>query len=194
VPKIVDHEQRRRELGDAVLRVVRRDGLSAATVRAVAAEAHTSAGALRHYFATQSELLEFAMRRVSERVRERIANLHARSDHRERAVLAELLPLDDQRRAEAEVWLAFVAQSQVDPAMRQLCNETHAGLRSICRWALDSLATTGRLRGELDGDDEVRRLHALLDGLVLHQVLRPEHLNGADSLRLLAEHLASLAP
>ncbi len=78
--------------------------------------------------------------------------------------------------------------------MRQLSNETHAGLRSICRWALDSLATTGRLRGELDGDAEVRRLHALLDGLVLHQVLRPEHLNSADSLRLLAEHLASLAP
>jgi AcrR family transcriptional regulator len=41
--------------------VIRRDGVAAASVRAVAREAGTSMGALRHWFATQDELLHFAM-------------------------------------------------------------------------------------------------------------------------------------
>ena len=38
MPKVVDHEQRRRELGHAVWRVIRRDGVERASVRAVAEE------------------------------------------------------------------------------------------------------------------------------------------------------------
>src|SRR5215218_6316231 len=116
MPKLVDHERRRRELGQAVWRVIRRDGVEAASVRKVAQEAGWSAGALRHYFSTQSELLTFAMQMVVERIEARVAALEPPADPRGAVEqrLHELLPLDRERRAENEVWLAFAARALVD--------------------------------------------------------------------------------
>ena len=117
MPKLVDHEQRRRELGEAVWRVIRRDGVEAASVRRVAQESGWSAGSLRHYFSTQCSS---AMQMVVERIRGRWAPSRPPADPR-RAVeqrLHELLPLDKERRAENEVWLAFAGRALVDRAAR----------------------------------------------------------------------------
>ena len=48
MPKIVDHETRREEIAEALWRVVRRDGVRAASVRTIAAEAGWSPGAVRY--------------------------------------------------------------------------------------------------------------------------------------------------
>jgi DNA-binding transcriptional regulator YbjK len=73
VPKVVDPVARRQEVAEAVLRVVRRDGLEQASVRNVAREAGLSMGSLRHYFASQSELMVFAFRTVVDRIESRLA-------------------------------------------------------------------------------------------------------------------------
>ena len=64
----IDSQSRRRELGEALWRVVLRDGIEAASVRKVAAEAGISKGSLRHVFPTQSELLAFAMQLIVDEV------------------------------------------------------------------------------------------------------------------------------
>ena len=122
MPKLVDPIARRRELAQAVWRVVRRDGLERASVREVAREADVSTGSLRHYFGSQSELMVFAMRLVIEHIEERLAALEIPADPlpAARAVFAELLPLDEERQAENEVWLAFTARSLVEPELREL--------------------------------------------------------------------------
>mgnify|MGYP001506362784 CR=1 FL=1 len=68
MPKIVDHEERRRLIADAFATVVRRDGVAGASVRAVAAEAGISPGAMRHYFDTQTGLLRFVAQDLTERL------------------------------------------------------------------------------------------------------------------------------
>lgn len=75
-------------------------------------------GSLRHYFATQPELA-FAMRLVIERTNARIEALDLTGDPRADAqrVVEEILPLDVDRRVGAEIWFAFVSQSQVDPEL-----------------------------------------------------------------------------
>ena len=73
MPKIVDHEERRDELAAAVWRLASREGLDALTLRAVAAEAGWSTGALAHYFADKEELLLFAFETVADRVGRRVA-------------------------------------------------------------------------------------------------------------------------
>ncbi|NLZ97477.1 MAG: TetR family transcriptional regulator, partial [Micrococcus sp.] len=50
MPKIVDHEQRRRELAQAIWSIIALRGLSAVTLRSVAAEAGVSMGTVQHYF------------------------------------------------------------------------------------------------------------------------------------------------
>ena len=64
MPKVVDHELRRRELARAALRVIGRDGLEAATTRAVADESGWSTGVLKHYFDDKDHLLHEALREL----------------------------------------------------------------------------------------------------------------------------------
>ena len=196
MPKVVDHEQRRRELGGAVWRVIRSRGVDAASIRTVAREAGWSAGALRHYFSTQSELLAFAMQMVVERVEARVAALDPPTDPRKAVEqrLLELLPLDDERRAENEVWLAFAGRALVDPELRARHEEVDEELRLACLGALQELDSAGRLRPRLDLELEVERLHGLLDGLALHTAMRPDRMPYRLIRSVLARHLDSLDP
>jgi AcrR family transcriptional regulator len=190
VPKIVDHEQRRRELAEAVWRVIRRNGVDGASVRTVAQEAGWSAGALRHYFRTQSELLDFAIELAAERIRQRVDALEL-AGHPRRAVeqlLSELLPLDEERRAENEVWLAFTARALIDPQLRMRHAEIDDALRAASLRAVEMLGLpAGRERAL-----EAERLHVLLDGLALHGAMRPERLPPRRIVAVLRRHLDQL--
>ena len=64
--------QRRRELLEAVLRIVAQDGVSAVTHRAVAAEAEASLRATTYYFATKEDMIREAFRFFSEQSLEQI--------------------------------------------------------------------------------------------------------------------------
>jgi AcrR family transcriptional regulator len=193
MPKVVDPDERRKDLAEAVWRVVRRDGLDRASVRNVAHEAGLSMGSLRHYFGTQADLLIFAMRLVIERIEHRVTELDLPEDPRQAAerVLAELLPLDAERRAEDEVWLAFTARALVDPALRALRDESYDLLRDVCHRLVRQLGGPGL--AELDLDLETDRLFALLDGLALHAAMRPEQATPGRLTAVLARHLDDLA-
>jgi AcrR family transcriptional regulator len=196
VPKLVDHEQRRRELGGAVWRVIRSRGVDGASIRTVAHEAGWSPGALRHYFSTRSELLTFAMQMVVERIEARVGALEPPADTRQAVEqrLHELLPLDEERRAENEVWLAFAGRALVDPRLRARHEEVDEELRGACLGALQELDSAGRLRPRLDLELEAERLHGLLDGLALHTAMRPNRMPPRLIRSVLARHLDSLDP
>jgi AcrR family transcriptional regulator len=194
MPKVVDHERRRRELGHAVWRVIHRDGVDHASVRTVAEEAGWSPGALRHYFASQSELLAFAMGLVVERIESRIAALGRAADPRRAVeqVLYELLPLDDERRAENEVWLAFTARALIDPELRVQHAEVHDALHRACASAVETLAAAGRANAGTATALQTERLHALTDGLAVHTALRPDLMAPEHIVAVVRLHLEAL--
>ncbi|TYP88133.1 TetR/AcrR family transcriptional regulator [Blastococcus xanthinilyticus] len=195
MPRVVDAEQRRQQLAEAVWRVIRRDGVTGASVRAVAREAGTSMGALRHWFATQDQLLSFAMTLVVERARDRItAVLRAGAPLRDQvlAVLEETLPLDDERRAEGEVWLALTARALVDADLAALRDRAATELSGLCAAVVDALAEAGELAEGVDAALEAERLYAVLDGLAVHAITRPSALPPARVREVLAAHLAEL--
>ena len=181
MPKLVDHAQRREELAAALWRLVMREGIEAASVRRVADEAGWSAGSLRHYFETRSELLAFAMELVMRRVSQRVAELGP--DPVPRVLLHQVLPLDPERRAEMQVWLAFTMQALVDPSLRELRDRAHAELRGLCGRAVDQHAGA-----------EAERLHAFVDGLALHAVLAPSVTTPERQVELLDAVLAAGGP
>lgn len=174
MPKIVDHDARREEIARALWRIVQRDGIGAVSVRTVAAEADSSAGAIRYYFPDQAGLLSFAMELVSRRVTERIRALQPSGEPGAQAIryLEEVIPLDQERQAEFEVWLAFVAQSLAETeaggTLRDNFAAVHEGLRGLCSQVLDGLRQSGALRPRLNLTLEAERLHGLIDGLSLH--------------------------
>lgn len=195
MPRLIDADLRRRDLADAVWRVVRRSGLEGASVRAVAAEGGLSMGSLRHYFGSQSELHLFAMRLVMHDISSRVAALALSGNPRTAAeqVLAEFLPLDDQRRAESEVWLAFTGRALVDPGLRALRDEAYDLLHAACRRLVSAIVPADAARRRRQVDLETERLYALLDGLLLHGVVRPDRAKPTLLRRILAHHLDALA-
>jgi TetR/AcrR family transcriptional repressor of bet genes len=121
VPKRVDHEQRRHEITDAVIRIATRGGLPAATFREVAAEAGVSVRLIQYYFGIKDELLLATQRHVAERstarIREGVAE--AGQDPREilRAVLRSFIPTDDDSREATLMFVVLHTASLVDATL-----------------------------------------------------------------------------
>jgi AcrR family transcriptional regulator len=191
----IDSQSRRRELGEALWRVVLREGIEAASVRKVAAEAGVSNGSLRHVFPSQSELLTFAMQLIVDEVSRRVATADASGEVRDVVEhrLQSLLVLDPETRAVFDVWLAFISRARVDASLRPLRDQTHAQVRNLCRQSVETLGAHGKARPELDVGHETERLHALIDGLAMHATLDPEITPPARQIEILSRHLDTLA-
>ncbi|MBB2891388.1 TetR/AcrR family transcriptional regulator [Flexivirga oryzae] len=192
MPKLVDHDARREEIVDAVMRVVARDGYAGLSVRTVAQEAGWSPGSIRHYFRTQQELIGFAMTTLSARVRVRIERQGSRATDLDGVarLLEEILPLDSARRVESEVWLALAVAAHTDPELGAIWREVNTGLHGLME---SCVLVVAELSGRaLDIPAETDRLHALTDGLALHGTLRPR-LSAARMRAALRTHLAELA-
>jgi AcrR family transcriptional regulator len=190
----IDSQSRRRELGEALWRVVLREGIEAASVRKVAAEAGVSKGSLRHVFPTQSELLAFAMQLIVDEVTSRVEAVDASGDVRDAVEkhLQSLLVLDLETRAVFDVWLAFVGRARVDASLRPLRDDTHARVRNLCRQSVELLRDNGKARPDLNVAQESERLHAVIDGLAMHATLDPEITTPARQIEILSRHLDTL--
>ncbi len=191
MPKIVDHDERRQELAEAAWSIIRREGLEAVSVRKIASEAGVSLGALRHYFNNQPELLSFSMNLVAERVRERVFKKNYKGESLEEilAMIAELMPVDDERRAEGEVWLAFIGRAAYDSAIQALRDQVHKEMYGFFRQAIILLFKCCKLEISLDFELEVKRLHALVDGLVVHNLAHPDMMTVDEMLSIVKHHL-----
>ena len=194
MPKKVDHQKRKVLIAEATWEVIVNDGIEKATVRKIAETAGLSVGALRHYFSTQSELLRFSMELVSERVKRRISSKKYSGNPMELITdaVCEVLPVDEERRVEMEVWFVFSAKSLVDAALRKLgstvYNEMHEGFGNAVR----ALQSFNFARDDLDVEMEVCRLHAIVDGMAMHHLLYPEQFTYDQMIQTLTYHLQSL--
>lgn len=199
VPKIVDHDQRRAELGAAVRQVVARAGVEGATVRAVAAEAGWSMGALRYYFGTQDELLDFAVDASLSDIPLRLQHILETQEPgpaRAQALIEEMLPLDDDRLAEVRVYLAFMARVRTDDGRPGLAQKAWHGERLVCGLAvadvtgLDPPTELGVVPPHLV--DAVDDLHVFVDGLTFLGATMPTQLTPERARVLLRSRLDSL--
>ncbi|MET0989923.1 MAG: TetR family transcriptional regulator C-terminal domain-containing protein [Glaciihabitans sp.] len=163
MPKIVDIQERERAVSEAAWRVMARDGVTALSVRNVAAEAGMSPSSMRHFFPTQASVRVRAVALLLDRLVQRVAEAESGHDGPQRAlaILLELLPLDRERRTEMEVTLAFGALAMTDSALRETHQQIFDTVRTVCARAVRSLGAD---------DSEVPGTHALIDGIALHLV------------------------
>ncbi|WP_165977645.1 TetR/AcrR family transcriptional regulator [Nonomuraea diastatica] len=121
MPRLVDHDQRRAELGEAAIRIILREGLAGVTVRGVAAEAGWSTGSLRHYFSDQHALQAYVVQATTGTLRRRVIPRVQRPRtegsvvEQVATIVEEMLPLDAQRREEYALWSAIVEWERHHP-------------------------------------------------------------------------------
>lgn len=161
MPKRVDHEQRRRELTDAFGRVVARDGLGAASYRAVAAEADVSVKRVQYYFETKAALLAEALHQVGDRLVGRgivlMSDLGPDPTPREllKAATVGTLPVDDGSRLDLHLFYSFYVAAITDPdlaSVEALRSQewTVSFVSDLIRQAQD----LGQVAVDLDADHE----------------------------------------
>jgi TetR/AcrR family transcriptional repressor of bet genes len=173
VPKQVDHQARRNDLLQALMRITRREGWDAICLRKVAAEAGVSMGMVQHYFTTKDEMLRFAIEMMDEdtrqRIRARVAELPQPVTPRVLVgtVLTEMIPRASRREAEAEgakVWIRrFMLRPESSAVLTKGAADVKTGLTDQIR-----LACPTKPQAEVERD--AATLMALLDGLILNIV------------------------
>ncbi|MDT0443866.1 TetR/AcrR family transcriptional regulator [Streptomyces johnsoniae] len=201
MPRQIDHEARRRLIANAVCALADEHGLEGVTLRDVAARAGVSMGAVQRCFRTKEEMLRFALAHVGRRVLARIRTGDDGSDDGSddggtgggtggdaaetltRAAVETAL-LRGEQRAEARVWLAFVAQAAVSPPLAAVLREAYTGLTEMLARLV---AAAG---GAADPVREAQTLLALADGLTTHVLVG--HLTPAAARAALEAHLARL--
>ncbi|MGX6600731.1 TetR/AcrR family transcriptional regulator [Micromonosporaceae bacterium Da 78-11] len=190
MPKFVDHELRRKELAEAVWRVIVRDGVADVSIRSVAAESGWSSGALRHYFATRAELLAFACEQVIDQVTGRLSTMPQTGGIRATAgeVLRQTMPVDESRHTESSIAFAFLALGLGDPELARVQRLHFTSMYELCLRLVRRLVPDPA-RGT--PESLARRLHAVVDGLTVHVLAG--HLTPAEMVAELDSHLDELA-
>jgi AcrR family transcriptional regulator len=175
VPKRVDHEERRRQIADALLRTAATRGLHATGMREVAAEAGVSLRLVQYYFGTKEELMLSAMQQLaaqfSERALARIKKIKETEDPASprdviAAILTEGLPADDERRTFTVLYTAYFALSLTDPALAigPLARNSNIVVDVVAA-QLRSAQAVGHTPADLDPDLEALSLLAMSAGL-----------------------------
>ena len=175
MPKRVDHEERRRQIADALLRTAVKRGLHATGMREVAAEAGVSLRLVQYYFGTKEELLLAAMQRLAAQFGERgLARIRrtkepgspARPRDVIAAILTEALPADDERRTFAVLNTAYFALSLTEPALAisPLVRNSDVVINVVAA-QLRAAQAAGDTPAHLDPDLEAMSLLAMSAGL-----------------------------
>jgi TetR/AcrR family transcriptional regulator, transcriptional repressor of bet genes len=180
MPKQVDHEERRRQIADAVCRLAGRQGLEGVSLRHVAAEAGVSMGLVQHYFSTKDQMLLFTFQTLSEHVEQRIRDavgaLPQPSGPKTqlRALLKELLPLTEQARVEVPIWTAFLARAIVEPGLAAPLREGGGLMRDFIAEHIRAAQRSGDADAGVDPHQEAAALLALVDGLMFRAMIEQE--------------------
>jgi len=191
MPKQVDYESRRRRIAEAVCLLADEHGPEGVSMRDVASRAQVSLGAVQRCFRSKGEMLLFAVNHVGDRITERVRARLAASPAQSAATAlghatSEIALLRDEHRAEARIWLAFVAQAAVSEPLAGPLRTSYAALQSL----FVRLITEAAESGSLNPQREACTLLALADGLTTHVLIG--HLSAEEAEKVLQAHLAGL--
>ncbi|MFD7289477.1 TetR/AcrR family transcriptional regulator [Streptomyces sp. NPDC059863] len=123
MPKRVDHEERRTEIAEALVRVAGRRGLHGVGMRDVAAEAGVSLRLVQYYFQTKEKLLLYGLERLAAGLGARVtARLRDAGDSPGpraviEALLMESLPTDEESRTFHLVYTSYAVLAMTDDAL-----------------------------------------------------------------------------
>lgn len=188
MPRIVDHDERRRQIAEALLTVAARDGHESVSSRAVAKELGVATGSLWHYFDGFDDVVRAAAAEVTRRTDARIteATDGLRGLPRLHALMREVLPVDERTRSEARVVVGFWGRVATLAATPDAGAPTLATWQDSIRDALEEAVADGELRSDTPQDAVMALLRSITYGQQVVEVTEPQseaaHLAVLDSI------------
>lgn len=188
--------ERRRLLLEAAWRVLQRDGMAAATTRAICAEAGMPQGAFHYCFTGREELLrEVVSGLLAEQV---LASVDAIGEARSmrtaisgalRAYWAELVEHPGRHQVLYEVTVAVLR----DPQQQDIARYQYRRYLESAEQALTAAAEKRRMAWDLPLSVLARQVVTVLDGLTLHYLVDRDEAAAVAALEAFAADLAGHA-
>ena len=194
MPAAVDHDVRRREVAEAVWRVLADTGFAGLSLRAVAREMGATTGLLTHYFRSKRELVRHALEVLHERTAPRMAAAGegVRGLDGLRARLRAVLVDGEEAAVLSKVWVGFwdlaLADAELGLAEAARYERWRERLRPLVQEAFqDGELATGR-----DQETVLDLLTAFTHGLVVQALFDPDRFPAERQYAVLDELLAAL--
>lgn len=172
MPKLVDHQERKKEILNAFFIYAAREGLSSVTLRGVASQANVSLRQVQYYFGTKDALVMAGLHSLEQQSYHGIEKRLSQSASVKSAVCAlvaifeESLPNDSQSRKFHQLWMSYAMLSLTqgnlcDGTLIEGPNRLQSYFIQILREGMDK----GELNPKLHVANESVTLLALINGL-----------------------------
>jgi AcrR family transcriptional regulator len=187
----MSYADRRIEVANAAWRVIVREGLDRASMRAIAQELGSSTGVVTHYFRDKEDLILFALERVFENVLEdmKVCTKGQQGIDRLEQMILTALPLNISDKDDWKVWVAFLGYSIGREHLVQEHRKRYDFLRQIISQELAELQAANLIRAGLDLALEANALIALVDGIGTGVVICPEQFSAEQQQYLVRRHI-----
>lgn len=191
MPKIVDHDARRREIIGVVWRLIAEEGIEAVTTRRIAEAAGFANGSLLYYFPNKDAVLSAAFQHIFDATNARAdaADPDRRGLAGLRTLCVEIMPLDAERRAEARLAITFWQQALTSSQRARMHADFMNRWRAEMTARLDEARRDGELARRVGIDATVDELVSMLMGLQILGVLSPGEATAERQLAQLDEVL-----
>ena len=127
MPKIVDHEERRRAIASAAVEAIASNGLSGVKLTDIGRMAGVTTGSIAHYFSDKDAVLAAALEEVCTRL---FIQIGQPDNPPTVAEIASALPVNDEKRKEWKVWLAYWGRAPHAPALAQIHRQYYAEIET----------------------------------------------------------------
>lgn len=151
MPKIIDHDQRRRDIVEVAKSIILKGGFEAATMRSIAAEAGFANGALKHYFPGKESIVAATFETILQQMSEGVQAAGTEpttADAALRGFLEATIPRDQAQIAAGRVLLALWEYAMANESLADLYRSHLAAWRASLIERMEAARDEGTIRDQ----------------------------------------------
>ncbi|WP_033287998.1 TetR/AcrR family transcriptional regulator [Amycolatopsis jejuensis] len=143
MPKVIDHDQRRREIVEVAKKLIIEGGFEAATMRSIVTAAGFANGALKHYFPSKDSIIAATFESVLQETAQRMSELDPDLGPMDalRGFVEAAIPMDAHQIASARVLLVLWEHSVANPELARQYRDL------LTRWRAELTVRIAAARG-----------------------------------------------
>jgi AcrR family transcriptional regulator len=167
MPKIVNHDHRRKIIGAAAMEVIAERGLEATKLVDIASLAGVTTGAVTHYFRGKDAILMAALEMAYDTMFANMERVKEQENYRFFDIISKALPTTPESRIAMTVWLAFWGRSIAEPRVAEMQLEFHHRWQNIVIQELIHHYHRHQMPLPEDIDDLSQLITAQINGLII---------------------------
>lgn len=173
MPKLIDHDERKKVISQSVWKLLNERGVSAITIRNIAAEAGISTGSLRHSFDSRVELVTYALELIGLETEAsmRAVAVQGQDVLNTVKILEHFIPLTPRSRAVSRITLGMVAELRSTPEIKDISTASLERIRTLFYDMLVQLDQAGQIKTGTDLKVQANQLTMLSYGLTTKAII-----------------------